>query len=263
MKRAAKTPSRKIDWAERWVRSGLELSTPPAFFECVQVDMTNSRALIEQAREHGIRLTYAAIFVRAAGMVLAAHPDLHIMVCGSRVYSPTRVDIGVSVASEGSLAPVMLLERANTKTAAQLAAELASRSDEVRSADMKLMGSLRRWGWLLPFAALRKVLLKTLYRSLEFRRRSAGTFQVSIVPGVDQFLTPVFGGSAVLTAGRVAERVIAVDGLPMVRPTVYLACSSDHRVWNGAASERFLRALRDVLEGPSVAAEALGGLTAD
>ena len=36
--------ARKADWAERWVRSGLELSTPPAFFEVLQVDMTEARA---------------------------------------------------------------------------------------------------------------------------------------------------------------------------------------------------------------------------
>jgi len=112
-------------------------------------------------------------------------------------------------------------------------------------------------GPALPFAVLRKAVLRSLHRSLAFQRKGAGTFQVSIVPGVDQFVTPVFGGSAVLTAGRVAERVVAVKGVPLVRPTVHLACSADHRVWNGSAAERFLRSLKGILEGPELGKEAL------
>ncbi len=248
MKGGSGTSSRRLDWAERWVRDGLELSTPPAFFESVQVDMTEARALIERASADGTRLTYAAILVRAAALALEANPDLHVMVCGSRMYSPERVDVAVSVAAEGSLTPVMVIENANAKTLPELAGELAGRVEEARAADAKLMSGLRQWGWLLPFGVLRKAVLRVLHRSLEFRRKGAGTFQVSILPAVDQFVTPVFGGSAVLTAGRVAERVVAVGGIAVVRPTVYLACSADHRVWNGSAAERFLRAVQKVLE---------------
>lgn len=255
MKTGGKKGSRSLDWAEKWVRDGIELSTPPAFFESLQVDMTAAQALIERAREQGIRLTYAAIFVRAAALALAAIPDLHVVVCGNRVYSPERVDVAVSVNSEGSLAPVMVLQSANTKALPVLAAELAARLEEVKAADAKLMWGLRRWGWFLPFRVLRKAMLRSMHRSLDFRRKGAGTFQVSIVPGVDQFLTPVFGGSAVLTAGRVAERVVAVDGAAVVRPTVYLACSADHRVWSGSGAERFLRAVKDLLEGAALGRE--------
>lgn len=247
--------SRKLDWAERWVRSGLELSRPPAFFETLQVDMTEARVLIERAREQGIRVTYAAILVRAAALALEANPDLHVVVSGTRMHSPSRVDVAVSVAAEGSLAPVMVLEGANLKKLPELAAELAARVEEVRAADEKLMSGLRRWGWMAPFGAMRKAVLCWLHRSLEFRRKGAGTFQVSIVSGADQFMTPVFGGSAVLAAGRVAERVVVVDGAAVVRPTVYLACCADHRAWNGVAAGKFLRAVQEVLEGPVLRGE--------
>ena len=260
MKGEDNTRSRKFDWAERWVRNGLELSQPPAFFESLQVDMTEARTCIERAREQGVRLTYAAILVRAAALALAANPDLHVVVCGARLYSPRRVDIAVSLASESSLSPVMVLESANTKTLLEIAAELAGRVEAIRAADAKLTQALRRWGWLLPFAFLRKAALRLLHRSLDFHRKGAGTFQVSIVPGVDQFATPVFGGSAVLTAGRVAERVLAVRGVPEGRPTVYLACSADHRVWNGNAAARFLRSIQDILQGSELGTEALAAI---
>jgi pyruvate/2-oxoglutarate dehydrogenase complex dihydrolipoamide acyltransferase (E2) component len=248
-------PSRKLDWAERWVRDGMDLSTPPAFFESLQVDMTNSRALIERAREQGVRLTYAAILVRAAALALTANPDLHVLVCGSKVYSPHHVDVAVSVSSQESLSPVLVIESANTKTLCEIAGELDSRADEVRAAQAELMSGLRRWGWLLPLPVLRRAALRLMHRSLEFQRKGAGTFQVSIVRTVDQFAAPVFAGTAVLTAGRVTERVVALGSIPVVRPTVYLTCSADHRVWNGSAAERLLRTVQDILEGSTLEKE--------
>jgi pyruvate/2-oxoglutarate dehydrogenase complex dihydrolipoamide acyltransferase (E2) component len=247
---AERTPSRKLDWAEKWVRDGLELSTPPAFFESLQVDMTESRALIERARVNGVRLTYAAILVCAAVRALEAHPDLHVILCGGRQYFPKHADVAVSMASEGPLSPVVVLENAGAKNLAQVTTELAERVEAARAADAQLMLKLRRWGWLLPVPILRKMLLRYLYRSLAFRRNGSGTFQVSIVPHVDYFFTPVFGGSAVLTAGRVADRVIAVNGAAVVRPTIFIACCADHRAWNGSAAERFLRAVKERLEAP-------------
>lgn len=249
---AEPTPSRRLDWAEKWVRDGLELSTPPAFFESVEVDMTQSRALIEQARERGQRITFAAILVRAAAMALEANPDLHVVLCGARRYSPHRVDIAVSVCSEAPLSPVVLVEDASTRSLPQIAADLSSGVEDARAADAQLMRQLRRWGWLLPAAALRKALLRFLYRSLNFRRKGSGTFQVSIVPNVDQFFTPVFGGSAVLTAGRVADRATAENGAAVVRPTVHIACCADHRAWNGGAAARFLLAVKGRLEAPEL-----------
>ena len=174
MKGEDNTRSRKLDWAERWVRNGLELSQPPAFFESLQVDMTEARTWIERAREQGVRLTYAAILVRAAALALAATPDLHVVVCGGRMYSPRRVDIAVSLASESSLSPVMILESANTKTLLEIAAELAARVEEILAADAKLTDALRRWGRLLPFSFLRKAVLRLLHRSLDFHRKGAG-----------------------------------------------------------------------------------------
>ena len=55
------------------------------------------------------------------------------MVCGSRMYSPARVDVAVSVAAEAAFAPVMVLESANTKMLPELAAELAERVEAVRA----------------------------------------------------------------------------------------------------------------------------------
>ncbi len=217
--------------------------------------MTEIKRLIDAARERGIRLTYAHVLVRASALILAAHPDLHVMVCGNKAYRPAHVDVALSVAGETFLAPVLIVEGADQKDLPAIADEIVRRTPEVREKDRKMLRTLRRWGWLLPWGVLRRGLLRTMNRFFELRRKGSGTFQVSLVPGVEAAATPIFNTTAILTAGRVADRVIAAGGIPVVRPTMNLTCSADHRVWDGGAGQKFLVALRELLEAGSLANE--------
>ena len=42
--------SRRLDFAERWMRDGLSACRVPAYFESINVDMSEVAALIEMAR---------------------------------------------------------------------------------------------------------------------------------------------------------------------------------------------------------------------
>jgi pyruvate dehydrogenase E2 component (dihydrolipoamide acetyltransferase) len=57
--------------------------------------------------------------------------------------------------------------------------------------------------------------------------------------------------AAILAVGRIADRVIAVNGQPAVRPMVTLTLSSDHRVVDGAQAALFLNDLADALGVPA------------
>ena len=55
-----------------------------------------------------------------------------------------------------------------------------------------------------------------------------------------------------LTAvGRITDRVVAVDGVPAVRPTCILTLSLDHRAVDGAAGARFLDTFASLVEDPT------------
>ena len=239
---------RRLDYAERWLRDGFAVCRPPAFCQSLEVEMTRAKRFIDRAKEQGIRLTYTHLMVRAAAVALAGNPELHVIVCGNRVYRPARVDIGLSVAGEMFMTPVLVIEGADRKTLRTIADEIVARTPEIQDASRKMASLLRHWGWLLPFGFLRRALLRLLRQFPQFRHRGSGTFQVSIVPGVDTFATPVFNTAAILTAGSVRERIVAEHGVPVARWTVHLTCSADHRVWDGRAAQQFLHAVRDVLE---------------
>ncbi len=56
--------------------------------------------------------------------------------------------------------------------------------------------------------------------------------------------------AAILAVGRIADRVVAVDGQPAVRPMMTLTLSSDHRVVDGARAAKFLDDVARLIEEP-------------
>ena len=247
--------NRPLRYSERWIRDGLIVNQVPAFCATLEADMTRASAAIELAKSKGVRLTYSHVIVRAAALALTQNPELHQMVCGNRRYSPEQVDIALSVAADTAVAPVMVIENAGQRVVTEIAREVSERASAVREADRAFMNTLDRWGFLVPFGVLRRALLRTLFRNVRLRRKIAGTFQVSVMPGVDQFTSPLFSTSGLLTAGEVREKPVAIHGELVVRPMVTLACCADHRVWDGRASQRFLCSVRDILESDRLISE--------
>jgi len=69
---------------------------------------------------------------------------------------------------------------------------------------------------------------------------------------VDQFtaiITPP--QAAILAVGAIADRVVAVEGQPAVRPMMTVTVSCDHRVADGARAALFLADLAEVLREPA------------
>jgi pyruvate dehydrogenase E2 component (dihydrolipoamide acetyltransferase) len=240
--------SQSLDYAERWLADAFRVMEGPGGFGAVEVDMTHTRELMERLRERGIRCTYTHIIVRAAAVVLDRHPEIHMIVAGSRRLRPDRVDIGLSVAGSSIAAPVMVIEDAASKRLPDLCEEINRRIPEVRAEESRSLAQLRRWGWLAPTRWLRRIILRVLFSRTRNRRKVAGTFQVSVVSNIDFTVPFLFLTAGALGVGAVRDRVIAVGGRPVVRPTAMLACSIDHKAWDGAACGTFLGELRGMLE---------------
>lgn len=237
-----------LDYADRWLRDGLAVLRPALSVHQINVDMTNGLNRLASLRlEKNVQATPTHLLVSAAARALAANPTLHQLIAGNRRHRPARVDIGLSVSGETFVAPVLVIEAADRKSVTEIAAETTQGAAAVRESDRQMLRMLRRWGRLVPFGFLRRGILRLLFRSAEFRRKGAGTFQISMVP-CDWALTSTFSTAGVLVGGQVWSRVIAVDGQPVVRPVMILTLSGDHGVWDGRAAARFLSAVKMNLE---------------
>jgi pyruvate/2-oxoglutarate dehydrogenase complex dihydrolipoamide acyltransferase (E2) component len=236
-----------LDYADRWLRDGLSVVRPPFSVLQTTVDMTHALQRLEELRHRGTHATATHLLVQAAARALAANPQLHQVVAGIRRHRPDRVDIGLSVNGETFVSPVLVIEGADQKSIADIAEETTRRAPQIQQADRDMLRVLRTWGWLVPFGFLRRACLRVLFTSAKFRRKGAGTFQVSTVP-LDWALSSAFTTAGVLVAGQISRRVVAVDDEPQIRPMMVLTLSGDHGVWDGRSAARFLSAVKGHLE---------------
>lgn len=237
-----------LDYAERWFRDGLSVVRPSFSVIQATVDMTHATERLEALRQQGVHATPTHLLVHAAARALSSNRQFNQIVAGNRRHRPTHVDIGLSIAGESFVAPVLVIERAQEKSVADIVLEIATRAPEIRHADQQMLRMLRRWGRLVPFGFMRRALLRALFTSATFRRKGVGTFQISTVPA-DWALSSTFTATGILIGGQTRQRVLAVNGLPEVRSTMTLTLCCDHAAWDGRAASRVLAAVKSELEG--------------
>ncbi|HZQ95599.1 MAG TPA: dihydrolipoamide acetyltransferase family protein [Candidatus Sulfotelmatobacter sp.] len=210
--------------AERTTQSW---TTVPHFFVSRDVDATGlneyrQRAGGEIERGRGIRITHTDLLAAVVARVLLKHPRLNASWSEGGIRLHGHVNLGIAIAvKDGVVAAVI-----HDAQAASLA-EIASRRSELTER--------ARAGKLRPADI----------SEATFTISNLGMYQV------DQFsaiITPP--QAAILAVGAIADRVIAMDGNPVVRPMMTLTISCDHRVADGARAAMFLGELAQALQRP-------------
>ncbi len=197
--------------------------TIPHYRLAVDVELT--ALLARRATLNGAGATKVSIndlLVRATALALARHPEVNAQLQGDEIVKHAQADVCVAVASaNGLVTPVV--RAAETKTAAQISAEVADLAERARG------------------------------NRLTREEITGGTFTVSNLGmfGVDRFDAIINPPQvAILAVGAATDRVVARDGQPAVRRMVTLTLSCDHRVVDGAMGARFLATLRGLVEDP-------------
>jgi pyruvate dehydrogenase E2 component (dihydrolipoamide acetyltransferase) len=208
--------------AERTTRSW---QSAPHFFLLREVDASRLEGWRESLRRRTGHegVTHTDLLIKLCAAALGEHPRVNASWRDGGITANDDVNVGIAVAIEdGLVVPVL-------HSADALAVEaIAGRRVELVAA--------AREGRLAP------------------KDVSGGTFTISNLGmfGVDAFLAIVNEPqAAILAVGRIADRVVAVDGRPEVRPTMILALSFDHRVVDGARGAEFLDTLASLVEEPA------------
>ena len=206
--------------AERTTRSWQEI---PHFFLLREVNASRLIAWREGARrQHDLSLTITDLLVKVVAETLRAHPRVNASWLSGGIVHHTDVNIGVAVAIEDGLV-VPVIQRADQLSLAEITArreELVRRAQAGKQRPDDLTGA---------------------------------TFTISNLGmyGVDAFSAIVPGPqAAILAVGRIAERVVPLNGAPAVQPVMALSLSCDHRVVDGARAAQFLGALAMLIEEP-------------
>jgi hypothetical protein len=251
----------RIPLGHRWFNDAFEVIPPAGGFAVTLVDMTQARLARRLLREARLPATVTHLLVRACAIALARRPHLHQTVCGYRRVTPGSVDIGLSQAGKTTYAPVVVLPAVDRRPLHELIPWVVQQCDQAMERETRDLEAMRRWAWLVPFAFLRRMILRWLGGSFGFRRRIAGTFQVSVLP-VDFFAPMLFYTGSMVAAGAMRDRVVVVDGRPEVRPTMHLSLCGDHGSLDGARAAELLDVIQGVLESGELVREARDALVA-
>ena len=211
--------------------------------------MTHATKWLEELRHEGVHATATHLLVYATARALSANGKLHQIVAGNRRHYPADVDIGLSITGDSFIAPVLVIERAQEKSVAEIVTEIAARAPEVaagrRSRCNDSCGVGDGSSHLVSCGA------RSCGRSSRARRsggKASGRFRFRQCLRIGR-MSSAFSTAGVLIAGQTRSRVVAVDGRPEVRPMMTLTLCGDHGVWDGRASVRVLAAVKSELEG--------------
>ncbi len=207
-------------WARMAERMTQSWTTAPHFYLTREM---SAQAMVNQRKQWSAQiptLTYTDMIVAMVAKALRLHPQVNARWKEGAVVVADQIGIGVAVATDsGLLVPV--LRRADELVLAEIARR---RFDLVTRAQS---------GQLQPDDVV------------------GGTFTISNLGmhGVDT-VAPILNPpqAAILGVGRIADRVVAVDGAPAVRPMMTVTLSCDHRVVDGARAAQFLETLALGLE---------------
>ena len=211
--------------AERTTQSW---TTVPHFFVSRDIDATTlnqyrDRIVGQIESSHQICVSHTDLLVAIVSRVLLKHPRLNASWATDGIHLHDHVHMGVAIAvNDGVVAAV--IHNAHTATLPEIAVQRRDVAERARA------GKLR----------------PADIANATFTISNLGMYKV------DQFsaiITPP--QAAILAVGGIADRVVAVEGKPMVRPMMTLTISCDHRVADGARVAMFLSDLADALGDPA------------
>ncbi|MBI1747262.1 MAG: 2-oxo acid dehydrogenase subunit E2 [Acidobacteria bacterium] len=224
----------------------------PKITVCFTTDITALvQRLEEWSREHRLRITLNTAVIKAAALTLKKFPILGYIPRGYRLIKPGIIAIGVSVAGAEILAPVVIVNYADSKSLVTITKEVLVKGETARKVEAENMEKLSRWARWFPSDRLRRWLIRRLLSSYRLRYQSGGNFQISNVSniGIDWASSPVSVNTLLMIGGR--ERVPVVNGDRLeTRSTVRMTLIGDHKTLNGRTCGEFVQEIRRILQQP-------------
>jgi len=206
-------------WRRMAKRVTASWTSAPHFYLTREAD---AERLVAWRTALGEGVTLTDLLVWLSARALQRHPEANAVWDGDAPKRIGEINVGIAVAvDDGLIVPVV--HRANELDVMEVAERRRDVVDRARS------GALRP------------------------EDVGGGTFTVSNLGmfGIDSFTAIVNGPqAAILAVGRVADRVVAVEGRPVVAPRMTMTLSCDHRVMDGARAARFLETFVTFVEEP-------------
>lgn len=201
-------------------RTAQSWTTVPHFFLTREVDaggLTEAKEKLSRpaGASRGVRVTHTDLLIAAVARALEKHPRLNASWTGQAIQYHDEINVGIAMAVEDGVV-TGVIRGSNKLDVSEIAAqrsELAERAKSARLHPNDITGAT-------------------------FTISNLGMYHVNAFTAI--IVPPQ---AAILAAGEIADRVVAVDGKPVVRPMISLTLSCDHRVVDGARAAEFMQTL--------------------
>jgi pyruvate dehydrogenase E2 component (dihydrolipoamide acetyltransferase) len=211
--------------AERTTQSW---TTIPHFFVGRDLEVTalneyRERIVTDIESAHGVRVTHTDLLIALVARVLLKHPRLNASWSAEGIHLRDRVNMGVAIAVNDGVVTGVIRD-AHTASLAEIAIQRRDVAERARSGKLRLAD----------------------IADATFTISNLGMYRVDHFSAI---ITPP--QAAILAVGAIADRVVAVEGTPAVRPMMAVTLSCDHRVTDGARAALFLSDFADATREPS------------
>jgi pyruvate dehydrogenase E2 component (dihydrolipoamide acetyltransferase) len=205
-------------------RTAQSWTSVPHFFLTCEVDARALNTVREQLlpaieSSHRVRLTHTDLLIAAAGRTLLKHSRLNASWTPDGIRMHREVHIGLAIAVKDAVVSGVI-RNAAAAPLADIALQRHGLTERARA------------GKLQPADVA----------GATFTISNLGMHQVDAFSAI--IVPPQ---AAILAVGRIADRVVAEKGQPVVCPMLTLTLSCDHRVVDGARAAVFLGALAEAI----------------
>jgi len=191
-----------------------------------EIDATEIVKLrLELEEMFSTHITYTAFFVKAVAEALKDHALLNASLVGDNILISQRYNIGVAMARKEHGLIVPVIHDADGKTIPEISKaldELRKKADANKFSPRDLIGA---------------------------------TFTITNPGMLGMILdTPILNPpqAAILSAGRIVERPVVLEGRITIRSMMFACLSYDHRIIYGAEALPFLQRVKSLLEKPDI-----------
>jgi pyruvate dehydrogenase E2 component (dihydrolipoamide acetyltransferase) len=196
----------------------------PHFFLTRELDATAlNEARAKLSPGVATKLTHTDLLTQIVAKVLMKHPKMNGAWTGSGIKLNPTVNIGLAMAVKDGVVTAVI-QKADTTKLADIAAQRKELTDRARDNKLKPADL------------------------------AGGTFTITNLGmyDIDQFNAIIVAPQAgILAVGKIADRVVAVNGQPAVRPMLTLTLSADHRIVDGAKGAQFLKDIAEAVQNPA------------
>ena len=206
--------------AQRMLQSKQQV---PHYYLMMDMDMTEAVAYRAELNAPGdVKVSFNDLLIKACATAFKDSPDMLATWAGDSVVHKARINVGLAVAlDDGLIVPVV--KDVDKKDIKQIATESRALIDKARS----------------------KRLTPDEYEDGRLTISNLGMMDVDcFIPIINP------GEAAILGVGRIAEKVVVIDGGIHVRKMMTVTLSGDHRVIDGAIGATFLQQVKMQMEDP-------------